>query len=187
MHNAAFVSPRRASCEKWSLYERLIVEVDGYAFHSTRAAFERDRARDAELQARGYRVIRITWRQIETSTHAVVARLAAALAVAVAVAGLAVAAPAASVRAAGSAATVAVQAVAAVGRRAEAPAALYLPVAAIPRADTDGEGQEQEQDGRHGRPPSRDGALALMLPIVRISGGTGKLFPIPRIGEYRTP
>ena len=43
-----------------------------------------DRARDAELQARGYRVIRITWRQIETSPHAVVARLAAALAVAVA-------------------------------------------------------------------------------------------------------
>jgi very-short-patch-repair endonuclease len=62
--------------------ERLIVEVDGYAFHHTRAAFERDRARDAELQACGYRVIRITWRQIEAGPHVVIARLAAALAVA---------------------------------------------------------------------------------------------------------
>jgi very-short-patch-repair endonuclease len=61
---------------------RLIVEVDGYAYHASRAAFERDRARDAELQARGYRVIRITWRQIEATAHAVVARLAAALAIA---------------------------------------------------------------------------------------------------------
>jgi very-short-patch-repair endonuclease len=62
--------------------ERLIVEVDGFAYHHTRAAFERDRARDAELQARGYRVIRITWRHMETRPHTVIARLAAALAVA---------------------------------------------------------------------------------------------------------
>jgi len=64
--------------------QRLIVEVDGFAAHGTRAAFERDRVRDAELQARGYRVLRITWRQIEREPHAVVARLAAALAVAAA-------------------------------------------------------------------------------------------------------
>jgi hypothetical protein len=32
--------------------QQLIVELDGYAFHGTRAAFERDRARDAELQQR---------------------------------------------------------------------------------------------------------------------------------------
>jgi very-short-patch-repair endonuclease len=60
---------------------RLIVEVDGYAFHASRGAFERDRARDSELQALGYRVIRITWRQLTRTPHAVVARLAAALAV----------------------------------------------------------------------------------------------------------
>jgi very-short-patch-repair endonuclease len=59
---------------------RLIVEVDGFAFHASRAAFERDRARDAELSARGYRVIRVTWRQLQAEPHAVVARLAAALA-----------------------------------------------------------------------------------------------------------
>ena len=59
--------------------ERLIVEVDGYAFHSTRTAFERDRLRDADLQARGYRVIRVTWRQLVDESEAVLARLAQAL------------------------------------------------------------------------------------------------------------
>jgi very-short-patch-repair endonuclease len=58
---------------------RLIVEVDGFAFHSTRQAFERDRLRDGELQAAGYRVIRVTWRQAAGTPEAVVARLARAL------------------------------------------------------------------------------------------------------------
>lgn len=46
--------------------ERLIVEMDGFAFHRHRAAFERDRARDAAMQAAGYRVIRITHRRLES-------------------------------------------------------------------------------------------------------------------------
>jgi len=58
---------------------RLVVEVDGFAFHSTRAAFERDRARDRALQAAGYAVLRITWRQLVEEPEAVVAALAAAL------------------------------------------------------------------------------------------------------------
>jgi hypothetical protein len=43
-------------------WRRLIVETDGFATHGTRAAFERDRARDAALQAAGFRVLRFTWR-----------------------------------------------------------------------------------------------------------------------------
>jgi hypothetical protein len=35
---------------------RMIVELDGFAFHRHRAAFERDRVRDAALQRAGYRV-----------------------------------------------------------------------------------------------------------------------------------
>lgn len=58
---------------------RVVVEIDGYRFHSSRAAFERDRLRDAELSASGFRVIRITWRQLCEETFAVVARLAAVL------------------------------------------------------------------------------------------------------------
>jgi very-short-patch-repair endonuclease len=61
--------------------QRLIVEVDGYAFHASRAAFERDRVRDADLQARAYRVIRVTWRRLTTEPEAVIAAIAAALAI----------------------------------------------------------------------------------------------------------
>ena len=58
---------------------RLIVEVDGWASHSTRRAFEQDRIRDADLQAAGYRVLRITWDQLTRHPEAVAARIATAL------------------------------------------------------------------------------------------------------------
>jgi very-short-patch-repair endonuclease len=58
----------------------VIVETDGYRFHSTRRAFERDRERDARLTAAGFRVIRVTWRQLTEEPLAVVARIAQALA-----------------------------------------------------------------------------------------------------------
>lgn len=61
--------------------QRVVVEVDGFAFHSGRQAFERDRARDATLVASGYTVARVTWRQLVAQPEAVVARIAAALAV----------------------------------------------------------------------------------------------------------
>jgi len=50
---------------------RLIVETDGAASHLTPTAFETDRARDARLTALGYRVIRITWRQLTEHPHEV--------------------------------------------------------------------------------------------------------------------
>lgn len=59
--------------------QRLVVEIDGFEFHSSRPAFERDRVRDAELQAFGYRVLRVTWRRLVDEPEAVVALLAAAL------------------------------------------------------------------------------------------------------------
>ena len=60
--------------------QRLVVEFDGFAFHGDRSAFERDRQRDAELQARGYRVMRVTWRQLVDHPAAVVSRIRRALA-----------------------------------------------------------------------------------------------------------
>jgi very-short-patch-repair endonuclease len=63
----------------WSEH-RLVAEVDGFAFHSSRSSFERDRRRDAHLVANGYRVVRITWRQLTTEPESVVALLARALA-----------------------------------------------------------------------------------------------------------
>ena len=44
--------------------ERLIVEVDGYAYHRSPTAFEADRERDVVLTMQGWRVVRFTWRQI---------------------------------------------------------------------------------------------------------------------------
>jgi very-short-patch-repair endonuclease len=43
---------------------RLVVELDGYETHGARYSFEADRARDRALQVAGWRVIRITWRQL---------------------------------------------------------------------------------------------------------------------------
>jgi very-short-patch-repair endonuclease len=55
--------------------QRLIVELDGHATHSPAHAFEADRARDRKLQAAGWLVIRITWRQLHEEPHLVEADL----------------------------------------------------------------------------------------------------------------
>jgi very-short-patch-repair endonuclease len=60
--------------------ERLVVETDGWGAHGHRAAFERDRARDAALQVLGHSVLRFTWRQLQTEPMLVAARLAGVLA-----------------------------------------------------------------------------------------------------------
>ena len=44
--------------------ERLIVETDSRAFHTSRRAFEHDRLRDQRLTLAGYTVVRFTWRQL---------------------------------------------------------------------------------------------------------------------------
>lgn len=62
------------------LDRRLVVEFDGFGFHGDRRAFERDRRRDQDLVAAGYRVIRITARQSDDEPYALIARLAVALA-----------------------------------------------------------------------------------------------------------
>ena len=49
----------------------LVVELDGYEYHGDRAAFEADRARDAALLLAGYRVVRLTYRQITRGPAAV--------------------------------------------------------------------------------------------------------------------
>lgn len=57
---------------------RLIVEADGRRTHLTRTAFERDRAR-AALTVAGYRVVRITYRQVQRDRAGVAATLHALL------------------------------------------------------------------------------------------------------------
>lgn len=82
----AGLPPPRAN-QRWAghvldfvwLDERLVVETDGWAAHGQRSAFERDRARDADLVAAGFAVIRVTWRQLQDEPLAVIARIAQSL------------------------------------------------------------------------------------------------------------
>jgi very-short-patch-repair endonuclease len=44
---------------------RLIVELDSWEYHRTRHAFEDDRRTDRRLKAKGWTVVRITWRDLD--------------------------------------------------------------------------------------------------------------------------
>jgi very-short-patch-repair endonuclease len=60
--------------------ERLAVETDSYRYHRGRVAFQDDHARELDLRARGFAVLRFDERQIEEEPDRVAADLAAALA-----------------------------------------------------------------------------------------------------------
>jgi very-short-patch-repair endonuclease len=62
------------------LNERVVVEVDGFAYHSSPRAFSRDRRRDAELAAAGFRVLRFTWDDIAQQPEATLVTLTRTLA-----------------------------------------------------------------------------------------------------------
>jgi very-short-patch-repair endonuclease len=53
----------------------LIVELDGWEGHSTRSAFQDDRARDRALHAAGFSVVHLTWNQLDVEAEAVASDL----------------------------------------------------------------------------------------------------------------
>ena len=55
--------------------KRLVLETDGYETHSSRSSFERDRRQDLELQAQGWRVVRVTWRALRDDLERTIASL----------------------------------------------------------------------------------------------------------------
>lgn len=59
--------------------EKLIVELDGWAFHRGRIAFETDRERDAETLAHGFATVRVTSVRIEQAPAREAERLGAIL------------------------------------------------------------------------------------------------------------
>ena len=52
-------------CHEAGLPAPVVNGVDGYAYHRTRASFERDRARDGRLHTAGYVVLRLTARRLQ--------------------------------------------------------------------------------------------------------------------------
>lgn len=60
--------------------QRLVVELDGWRYHRTRQAFERDRERDQALAREGFGVLRFTHRQVTERGGDVALTLRAALA-----------------------------------------------------------------------------------------------------------
>jgi very-short-patch-repair endonuclease len=56
--------------------QQVVVEIDGFAFHSSRTAFEHDRQRDQLLAAAGIVVMRVTWWQLTREPLATVVRIA---------------------------------------------------------------------------------------------------------------
>ncbi|HEY0117483.1 MAG TPA: DUF559 domain-containing protein [Cellulomonas sp.] len=60
--------------------DRVVVELDGYAFHSDRVAFGEDRRRDRELVLQGFVVLRFTAADVLGEPRRVVAAVRAALA-----------------------------------------------------------------------------------------------------------
>ncbi len=58
---------------------RFVLEADSRAFHSSHVASERDRWRDRELMRVGYSVLRVTWKEAEQESDAVVDAIVARL------------------------------------------------------------------------------------------------------------
>lgn len=59
---------------------KLALEVDGYEFHSSRAAFEADRHRNNDLTEADWTVLHITWAMLMADPERVIARIRAVLA-----------------------------------------------------------------------------------------------------------
>ncbi len=75
------INQRLAGYEVDALFaaERVVVELDGWSFHSSRASFETDRDKDADLLVVGFATVRITWERLLSSPDAEAQRLRAIL------------------------------------------------------------------------------------------------------------
>lgn len=63
----------------WFESERLVLELDGYRFHSSSRAFERDRRRDPDFAAANIRLMRVTWSQAVDRPEELLVKLGRAL------------------------------------------------------------------------------------------------------------
>ncbi len=79
-HHAVDCGGRRFELDFGLLETRVDVEVDGWAHHGSRRAFEADRERDAYLGGAGWAVLRFTWQQVRFRPAWVAERIRAVVA-----------------------------------------------------------------------------------------------------------
>lgn len=60
---------------------RVVIEVDGWAFHSDQETFQNDRKRQNDIALRGWQVLRFTWLDLTQYPDRVVATIRAAISV----------------------------------------------------------------------------------------------------------
>jgi very-short-patch-repair endonuclease len=59
--------------------ERVAIEIDGWAFHSDPAAFQKDRVRQNRLSLQGWQVLRFTWLDLTQAQERVLTEIRAAI------------------------------------------------------------------------------------------------------------
>lgn len=59
--------------------QKVAIEVDGWAFHNDRAAFQHDRTRQNRISLNGWKVLRFTWLDLTEHPQRVIAEIAAAI------------------------------------------------------------------------------------------------------------
>jgi hypothetical protein len=59
--------------------ERVVIEADGFRYHDDRRGFDKERARGNDLEAMGWRVLRVTSQHLETEPASVAAWIRRAL------------------------------------------------------------------------------------------------------------
>jgi very-short-patch-repair endonuclease len=59
--------------------QRVVVEIDGFTYHSSPASLEADHRRNSDLDAAGFHVFRFTWRKIQKEPMDVVGRVCRAI------------------------------------------------------------------------------------------------------------
>jgi len=69
------LGPKRYQVDCHWPHLRLIVEFDGWEGHSSRSAFQDDRARDRALKVAGFSVVHLTWSQLDVEPEEVASDL----------------------------------------------------------------------------------------------------------------
>ena len=59
--------------------QKVAIEVDGWAFHNDRTAFQHDRTRQNRISLNGWKVLRFTWLDLNEYPQRVIAEIAAAI------------------------------------------------------------------------------------------------------------